>query len=53
MKNVRERLEVLYGADALFEVESRPGRGTRVTMGLPLLIGESNQHMTAVPLHHQ
>ena len=53
MKNVRERLEVLYGTEATFEVESRPGRGTRVTLALPLLIGESNQHMTAVPLHHQ
>jgi two-component system LytT family sensor kinase len=53
MKNVRERLEVLYGTDAVFEVESRPGRGTRVTLSLPLLLGESNQHMTAIPLHHQ
>ena len=53
MKNVRERLEVLYGTEATFEVESRPGRGTRVTLALPLLIGESNQRMTAVPMHHQ
>jgi two-component system, LytTR family, sensor kinase len=53
MKNVRERLEVLYGTEAVFEIESRPGRGTRVTLALPLLVGEANQHMTAVPLHHQ
>ncbi len=53
MKNVRERLEVLYGADANFEIESRPGRGTRVTLSLPLLLDEANQHMTATPLHHQ
>jgi two-component system LytT family sensor kinase len=53
MKNVRERLEVLFGAEAVFEVESRPGRGTRVTISLPLLLDEANQHMTAVPLHHQ
>ena len=35
MKNVRERLEVLYGGEARFEVESRPGRGTRVTLEMP------------------
>jgi two-component system LytT family sensor kinase len=37
MKNVRERLEVLYGGEARFEVESRPGRGTRVTLEMPML----------------
>ncbi|HEY0784841.1 MAG TPA: histidine kinase [Acidobacteriaceae bacterium] len=35
MRNVRERLEVLYGNDAVFEVTSRPGRGTLVTMHVP------------------
>jgi two-component system LytT family sensor kinase len=35
MRNVRERLEVLYGEDAVFEVTSRPGRGTLVTMHMP------------------
>jgi two-component system, LytTR family, sensor kinase len=35
MKNVRERLEVLYGADAQFTVVSNPGRGTRVSIELP------------------
>jgi two-component system, LytTR family, sensor kinase len=37
MKNVRERLEVLYGGEARFEVESRPGRGTRVTLEIPMM----------------
>jgi two-component system LytT family sensor kinase len=37
IKNVRERLEVLYGGEARFEVESRPGRGTRVTLEMPML----------------
>ena len=37
MKNVRERLEVLYGGEARFEVESRPGRGTRVTLEMPMV----------------
>jgi two-component system, LytTR family, sensor kinase len=36
MRNVRERLEVLYGAGALFDVASRPGRGTRVTLEIPV-----------------
>jgi two-component system LytT family sensor kinase len=35
MKNVRERLEVLYGDSALFDVTSRPGRGTKVTIAFP------------------
>jgi two-component system LytT family sensor kinase len=35
MKNVRERLEVLYGEAALFDIRSRPGRGTRVTLAFP------------------
>jgi two-component system, LytTR family, sensor kinase len=36
MRNVRERLEVLYGNSALFDVFSRPGRGTRVTLEIPM-----------------
>src|SRR6202167_4623242 len=35
MKNVRERLEVLYGDAALFDITSRPGRGTKVTLAFP------------------
>ncbi|HUB20029.1 MAG TPA: histidine kinase [Acidobacteriaceae bacterium] len=35
MRNVRERLEVLYGDAALFDVTSRPGRGTKVTLAIP------------------
>ena len=35
MRNVRERLQVLYGDAALFDVRSRPGRGTRVTLAFP------------------
>lgn len=35
MKNVRERLEVLYGEDASVEIVSRPGRGTKVRVVLP------------------
>lgn len=36
MRNVRERLEVLYGTGALFDVASRPGRGTKVTLEIPV-----------------
>lgn len=40
MKNVRERLQVLYGEAAIFDVHSRPGRGTRVTLSFPALLAE-------------
>lgn len=36
MKNVRERLDVLYGSNARFEVRSNPGRGTLVALEIPL-----------------
>ncbi|HUV69826.1 MAG TPA: histidine kinase [Terracidiphilus sp.] len=38
MKNVRERLEVLYGAQARFEVVSSPGRGTQVSIEIPAVM---------------
>jgi two-component system LytT family sensor kinase len=37
MRNVRERMEVLYGAAAEVEIVSRPGRGTKVTLVMPVL----------------
>ncbi len=40
MKNVRERLEVLYGLQARFTVVSNPGRGTLVSIELPADIPE-------------
>jgi two-component system, LytTR family, sensor kinase len=36
MKNVQERLEVLYGNQARFTVVSRPGRGTLVSILIPV-----------------
>jgi len=42
MKNVRERLEVLYGNRARFTVVSRPGRGTLVSIELPADVAEIN-----------
>ena len=35
MKNVQERLEVLYGTQATFSVVSNPGRGTLVSIEIP------------------
>jgi two-component system LytT family sensor kinase len=35
MKNVKERLEVLYGNQMRFEVVSNPGRGTLVSIEIP------------------
>jgi two-component system LytT family sensor kinase len=43
MKNVRERMEVLYGPEASLDVVSRPGRGTKVTLMLPIMdVGAPN-----------
>lgn len=36
MRNVRERMEVLYGDRAEMEMISRPGRGTKVTLRVPV-----------------
>ena len=35
MRNVRERLEVLYGGEARFSVISSPGRGTLISIEIP------------------
>ena len=37
MRNVRDRMEVQYGNRASVEINSRPGRGTKVTLRLPVL----------------
>ncbi len=39
MKNVRERMHVLYGDSAEVEIESRPGRGTKVKLLMPVVEG--------------
>ncbi len=36
MRNVRERMQVLYGEEAQVEMVSRPGRGTKVRLLMPL-----------------
>jgi two-component system, LytTR family, sensor kinase len=37
VRNVRERMAVLYGSLATVEINSRPGRGTKVTLLMPTL----------------
>src|SRR6185437_8660272 len=37
MRNVRERMAVLYGSHAEVEIVSRPGRGTKITLIMPVL----------------
>lgn len=41
MRNVRERMQVLYGDAAEVEIESRPGRGTRVKLTMPVIEGDA------------
>ena len=36
MRNVRERMQVLYGDAAQVDLVSRPGRGTKVRLVMPL-----------------
>jgi two-component system LytT family sensor kinase len=42
MKNVQERLEVLYGNQASFNVVSNPGRGTLVSIEIPANLASAN-----------
>jgi two-component system LytT family sensor kinase len=39
MRNVRERMQVLYGRSAEVEIESRPGRGTKIRLLMPVIEG--------------
>ena len=41
MRNVRDRMKVLYGEMASLETNSRPGRGTKVTLKMPILDAEA------------
>lgn len=49
MRNVRERMEVLYGDRAEMEMVSRPGRGTKVTLRMPV-DGPGRQNRAALPM---
>jgi two-component system LytT family sensor kinase len=45
MKNVQERLEVLYGDRARFDVVSNPGRGTLVSIEIPAVASAPRQNL--------
>ncbi|HLI03068.1 MAG TPA: histidine kinase [Terracidiphilus sp.] len=42
IKNVQERLEVLYGDRAKFSMVSNPGRGTLVSIEIPAMMGSAS-----------
>jgi two-component system, LytTR family, sensor kinase len=43
LRNVRERMQVLYGDEAVVEMVSRPGRGTRVRLSMPVMSHEREE----------
>jgi two-component system, LytTR family, sensor kinase len=43
MKNVQERLDVLYGNQASFKVVSNPGRGTLISIEIPVVIPDATE----------
>jgi two-component system, LytTR family, sensor kinase len=43
LKNVRERMQVLYGDEAQVEMVSRPGRGTQVRLSMPVMAHEREE----------
>ncbi len=45
MRNVRERIQVLYGDEAHVEIISRPGRGTRVSLRMPIATREEGDEL--------
>jgi two-component system LytT family sensor kinase len=45
MRNVRERMHVLYGDEAQVEIVSRPGRGTKVRLLMPLASREEGDEL--------
>lgn len=49
MRNVQERLEVLYGERARFDVVSNPGRGTLVSIEIPAVVPPTGHHLAKSP----
>ncbi|MBZ4647444.1 MAG: histidine kinase [Clostridia bacterium] len=41
ISNIRDRLKYLYGEDYRLEIDSRPGEGTKITLKVPFVMGES------------
>ncbi len=44
IKNVKERLELIYHDDYELSIESKEGQGTTVTVSVPCRLKESRQH---------
>ncbi len=49
MRNVQERLEVLYGDRARFDVVSNPGRGTLVSIEIPAVTSGFHESVNGPP----
>jgi two-component system LytT family sensor kinase len=50
ISNVRERLKVLYGQEFVFEIDSKPGKGTVIRFEIPATIS-SETAAQVVPAH--
>lgn len=50
ISNVRERLKVLYGQESIFEIESKPGKGTSIRFEIPEL-NTAEPAAQVVPVH--
>lgn len=46
LKNVRERLQIIYGDLFALEMKSPPGQGLSITLRIPLAAGEENIHVS-------
>lgn len=44
IKNVKARLDLFYGDRYCFSIKSRPGRGTEVTLSLPINLGRGAEN---------
>ena len=53
LRNVRERMQVLYGEDATVEMVSRPGRGTRVRLSMPVMDSPQRTSSPGTPVPHE
>jgi two-component system LytT family sensor kinase len=47
-RNVRERLQLIYGNDFHLEIDSRPGEGTRIRIDIPELAPASSLNVKAI-----
>jgi two-component system LytT family sensor kinase len=48
LRNVRERLQLIYGNDFHLDIDSRPGEGTRIRIDIPELVPTISQSIKTV-----